>query len=106
MVKSLNFLVKAVGPLFLKIRAILSAAPVVILIRDGKAVLLKGNVSASVLAAFTGTAHTFAIKHALITVRRSGGSAVLRFSASVPDTARQRFRNIWFSFPERKMTGV
>ncbi|MEJ2683879.1 MAG: DUF3634 family protein [Candidatus Sulfobium sp.] len=94
------------GRRFLRLRANLSTAPVVILIRDGKTVLVKGSVSASILAAFRDISRAHRIDQAMITVRRPGGSDVLGFSGDVPDAARQRFRNIWFSFPQRKAMKV
>lgn len=94
------------GLRFLKVKASLSTAPVVIIIHDEKALLLRGRVSPSILASFTDIAKKFGISEAVISVRKSGGSTLLRFSGDVPDTARQRFRNIWFSFPERKMTSL
>jgi hypothetical protein len=87
----------------LKLRAKFSTAPVVILIHDGKAVEIRGGVSASIMIAFSDVARAQAIDRAIITVRKSGGSVVLRFSGPVADAARQRFRNIWLSYPERKM---
>jgi Protein of unknown function (DUF3634) len=87
----------------LKLKAQFSTARVVILIRDGKAVGIKGTVSVSILTAFSDVARAHAIDQAMITVSKSGGSVVLRFSGPVTDAARQRFRNIWFSYPERRM---
>lgn len=94
------------GLLFLRLKARFSRASAVILILNGKAVPLKGIVPSSILAAFSDLSATYSIDKAIITVRKSGGSTSLLFSGPVPGAARQRFRNIWFSFPERKMTGV
>jgi hypothetical protein len=94
------------GSFFLKLRASLTTASVIILIEDGKATPFRGRVSAPVLASFSDIAGTFAVDSAMITVRQSGRSTVLRFSGNMTDQAKQRFRNIWFSFPERKLTGV
>ncbi|MEJ2696805.1 MAG: DUF3634 family protein [Candidatus Sulfobium sp.] len=91
---------------FIRLKAGLSAAAAVILIQDRKAVLLKGRAPASILAAFSDIAEAYAINSAVIAVRKSGRSTVLRFSGPVPDGARQRFRNVWFSSPERKIMGV
>jgi hypothetical protein len=93
----------AMGLRCLKLKAKLSTAPVVILIHDGKAVGIRGGVPASILNAFSSVAGVYALDRAIIAVRRSGRSAGFSFSGTVPDAARQRFRNIWFSYPERKM---
>lgn len=94
------------GFLLLKIKAGLSTASAVIVIRSGKAILLKGSVSASILTSFSDVARLYAIERATITVRKDRGALVLRFSGKVPGPAMQRFRNVWFSYPERKVMGV
>lgn len=94
------------GSFLLKLRASLTTAPVIILIEDGKAMSFRGRVSASILASFSDIARAYAVDRAMITINKSGLSTTLGFLGNMPDPARQRFRNIWFSFPERKMTGV
>lgn len=92
--------------LLLKLKASLSTASAIILIQSGKAMILKGTVSSSILNSFSDIARLYAIDRATIAVRKEHGALVLRFSGKVPDSAMQRFRNVWFSYPERKVMGV
>lgn len=101
-----TIITRLMGMFILKLKALLSTARIVILIRNRKAVLMRGRIPASTLAAFSDIARAYRIDGAMITVRGSGGPSVLSFSRGVPDNARQRFRNIWFSYPERKTTGI
>lgn len=90
----------------LKLRARLSFAPVVILIEDGRARKIRGNISNGLLSEFTLVAAEKQIRSGLITVNKDGRGPFLSFSGPFDGIAKQRFRNVWFAQPERKMMKV
>ena len=83
--------------LFLKLRAKFSLAPIAILIMNGKAIRVKGRLSQKLLGEFTQIAQSKNVQEGLITVVSEGGTPSLRFKGSFDSSAKQRFRNVWFS---------
>jgi hypothetical protein len=90
----------------LRLRARLSRAPVVILFDSGRARRVKGNVSGKLLAEFTEVAGAKGVTDGLITVVDGPHGPALRFVGRFDTSARQRFRNVWFARPQRKLTRV
>lgn len=82
---------------WLTLRARLSRATVVILIRGQEATCLRGRVPATLLQELTEVARISALEGGLITASGTGGVLGLRFSASIPQSVRQRIRNAWFA---------
>ena len=92
--------------IWLKIKSILTMAPIVILIEDGKARRVRGNISNSLINDFTELAGANDIDQGLITILDDGGDQVLNFSGPFDGVAEQRFRNVWFAQSERRMMKV
>jgi len=88
---------------WLRLRAILSTAPAVIMIEDGSARTIRGDLSNSLLSEFSDLAEAEGIDDGLIIVDRTSRGTVLRFSGPFSAGAKQRFRNVWFAHPARKM---
>ena len=82
---------------WLTLRAKLSRAAVVILIRDQEATCLRGRVPATLLQELSEVAKISALEDGLITASGTAGLLGLRFSASIPQSVRQRIRNAWFA---------
>ena len=91
---------------FLKMRAKFTSAPIAIIFLDGVASRAKGQVSQKLLNEFTRVANEKNVETGLITVVSEGGVTALRFKGGFDASAKQRFRNIWFSQSERKMMRV
>jgi hypothetical protein len=88
--------------LLLNLKAQLSSAPVIIVIEDGRARGLRGNLSDGLLNEFSGIARAHGIDQGIIRVDEEVRGTVLQFVGDFSDDARQRFRNVWFSRPELK----
>lgn len=91
---------------WLAIRARLSLAKVVILIADGRLRCLRGSLPPALLGEFKELVRTRGVKDALITASGGNGGTSLSFSSNVDPSTQQRFRNVWFAYPDRKMMGV
>ncbi len=74
-----------------------------ILIEAGKVRPVRGHLSNCLLSEFGEVAESAGIDYGLITVARAGQGTVLRFSGPFDVAAKQRFRNIWFAQPVRKV---
>jgi hypothetical protein len=88
--------------MWLTLKAQLSSAPVVIVIEGGRARRVRGNLSDGLLTEFSGIAKAHGIDQGIIRVVEEVRGTVLQFSGAFSEEARQRFRNVWFSRPERK----
>jgi hypothetical protein len=86
----------------LNLKAQLSSAPVVIIIEDGRARGVRGNLSDGLLIEFSGIARSHGIREGIIRVHDEVRGPVLQFVGEFSDDARQRFRNVWFARPELK----
>jgi hypothetical protein len=88
--------------MWLALKAQLSSASVVIVIEEGRARGVRGNLSDGLLNEFSGIAKTHGIDQGIIRVDEEVRGTVLQFSGDFDEHAKQRFRNVWFSRPERK----
>ena len=88
------------------LRARFSMAPVVILIRDGVMECVRGKLPLSMLKDFAELVQERHIDDALITVSKGQNATTFSFSSGVDESTKQRFRNMWFAYPERKIMGV
>ncbi len=92
--------------LWIRIQAALSKAPVAIIIENGKAKKIRGNVSNGLLAKFSEVARSEKVRSGLVTVIQIENEKRIQFSGISNDTTQQKFRNVWFSQPERKLTYI
>lgn len=92
--------------LLLRLKAKLSFAPIVILIEEGRTKKIRGAVSLSLLHEFSQVSKDKEIRNGLITIIKDRQGFVLNFSGSFDKATQQRFRNVWFSQPVRKMMKV
>lgn len=67
----------------------------VIRLQDGRAQRQRGRPSPSFVAACSGVARLHRLDRGRIMGIRTGEGVQLRFSAEIPERARQAFRNVW-----------
>ena len=83
------------------IRRLLFPPLFVIELRDGSAVTRSGEPPAGLVAEFSSTAHDAGLTKGMIYAVRASHGLTLDFSADVPESLHQRFRNVFGVYRHR-----
>lgn len=81
--------------IFKKIGELFSPSIFEISIKDGKAILAKGNVLMEFVQDCSDIANQNKLSEGAITGVKGKYGIELRFSDNIPEPVRQRFRNVW-----------
>ena len=81
--------------LLCKLRAIISAADVVVCLEDGDITVVRGLVKPSFLSDLRDIASANGLTKGIIFAYPTGQSHTLSFSRDIPNRVHQRIRNVW-----------